>query len=82
MATSHQRFYNELCSCLVSSYLKHTSLVHVDVDGSKLLTRVEVQHYKKYNNLDTIICDGSFNLTAVVGRHFSFCVTPMYPAVP
>ena len=43
MARSHQRSCNELCSCLVSSYLKHTSLVHVDLGDSKLLTIVEVQ---------------------------------------
>ena len=43
MARSHQRSSNELCSCLVSSYLKYTSLVHVDLGDSKLLTIVEVQ---------------------------------------
>ena len=43
MAMSHQRSCNELCSCLVSSYLKYTSLVHVDLGDSKLLTIVEVQ---------------------------------------
>ena len=38
---------DELCSCLVSSYFKYTSLAHVDLGDSKLLTIVEVQQEVK-----------------------------------
>ena len=78
MATSQQRSYNELC-CLVSFYFKYTSLVHVDLGDSKLLTIVEVQ--QEVQQLDAIICDRSFNLTAALGQHIFFCVIHMYPAI-